>query len=66
MIAAMLGASLVPGNQSLISWLAVLTGLLLTWLTWWWRRSLGWPVAVGVLGFGLSQLGFSFLLAGGA
>ncbi len=65
MIAALLGASLVPAQRSSLTWLAVAMGLLLTWLVWWWRRSLGLPVLVGVVTFGLSQFWFSSVLAGG-
>ena len=56
MIAAVLGVSIMPVNPSAISWFATAIGLSVTLLVWWKLRSLGWPVAAGVAGFGLVQI----------
>nr|WP_298969006.1 AzlD domain-containing protein [uncultured Halomonas sp.] len=56
MIAAVLGVSLMPVNQSATSWVATVIGLSVTLLVWWKLRSLGWPVAAGVAVFGLVQI----------
>lgn len=56
MIAAVLGVSIMPVNPSAVSWLATAIGLMVTLLVWWRLRSLGWPVAAGVVVFGLVQV----------
>lgn len=56
MIAAVLGVSIMPVNPSAISWIATAIGLFVTLLVWSRLRSLGWPVAAGVLVFGTVQL----------
>lgn len=56
MIAAMLGVTLVPKNSDFNSWAAVVTGSLVTLFTWKYSRSLGLPVFVGVLAFGLTSI----------
>lgn len=53
MIAAVLGVSLVPANNSASSWLATAIGALVTVLVWWRLRSLGWPVVAGVAAYGV-------------
>lgn len=53
MIAAMLGASLIPKTPSLSSWLASAVGILVTTLVWRKFKTLGLPVFCGVLFFGL-------------
>ena len=62
MIAAMFGVSLVPVNQSIGAWLATAIGILSTLLVWRRTRSLGWPVCIGVLMFGMVEV--LVLLAG--
>lgn len=62
MIAAMFGVSLVPANQSIGTWLATAIGILSTLLVWRRTRSLGWPVCIGVLMFGVVEV--LVLLAG--
>ena len=62
MIAAMFGVSLVPANQSVSTWLATAIGILSTLLVWRRTRSLGWPVCIGVLMFGVVEV--LVLLAG--
>jgi branched-subunit amino acid transport protein len=52
MIAALFGVSLVPRHPDALSWLATLIGVASTLLTWRFTRSLGWPIAAGVAGFG--------------
>ncbi len=59
MIAAVLGVSIVPVNPHAVSWIATFLGLGVTLSVWWRLRSLGWPVAAGVLTFGTVQLGVS-------
>lgn len=53
MIAAMFGTSLIPSTQSLNTWLATILGGLITFLVWYWRRSLGVPVFAGVMVYGI-------------
>lgn len=53
MIAAMLGVSMMPKNPDISSWITTLIGCSATWFTWKYTRSLGLPVAVGVITFGL-------------
>ncbi|MFC0268675.1 AzlD domain-containing protein [Kushneria aurantia] len=53
MIAAVLGVSLVPSEQSVTGWLATLAGSAITLALWWRLRSLGWPVVAGVAVFGV-------------
>lgn len=53
MIAAMLGTSLVPAHPSTGTWVASGCGVMVTALFWYWRRSLGLPVLMGVISFGL-------------
>lgn len=54
MIAAMLGASLIPKAPSAESWAATAIGVFITSLTWRKYRSLGLPVFCGVVSFGLA------------
>jgi branched-subunit amino acid transport protein len=54
MIAAMFGTSLVPASPSLLAWCATVLGTLATILVWRWKPSLGLPVFVGVLTFGIA------------
>ncbi|GFD95222.1 hypothetical protein KUL156_00940 [Alteromonas sp. KUL156] len=54
MIAAMLGASLIPKAPSSASWVATAVGAFVTALVWRKYRSLGLPVFCGVLSFGLA------------
>jgi branched-subunit amino acid transport protein AzlD len=54
MIAAMLGASLIPKEPSQASWVATVIGTLVTTLVWRKYRTLGLPVFCGVLAFGAS------------
>jgi len=63
MIAAMFGVSLVPVNQSFAAWLATAIGILTTLLVWRRTRSLGWPVCIGVLMFGVVEV-VAVLIAG--
>ncbi|MDR5899687.1 AzlD domain-containing protein [Halomonas vilamensis] len=56
MIAAVLGVSIVPVNPSVVSWIATAIGLAVTLLVWSRTRSLGWPVAAGVAGFGMVEI----------
>ena len=58
MIAGMLGISLVPKTLDYVAWLSVLIGSLATIVTWKFSRSLGIPVLVGVLAFGLFNYAF--------
>ncbi|MBY6032611.1 AzlD domain-containing protein [Marinobacter daepoensis] len=53
MIAAMLGASLVPAAGTLNAWVATIVGGAVTLLVWWRTKSLGWPVVWGVVAFGV-------------
>lgn len=53
MIAAMLGMSLVPAAATYTAWLATACGVVLTFLVWYWTRSLGWPVFAGVTVYGV-------------
>ena len=52
MIAAMLGASLIPKEPSAASWIAI--GTVVTVLVWRKFKSLGLPVFCGVLSFGVA------------
>ena len=54
MIAAMLGASLIPKAPSAASWIATAIGTVVTVLVWRKFKSLGLPVLCGVLSFGLA------------
>ena len=54
MIAAMLGASLIPKTPSVASWVATAVGSVVTVLVWRKSKSLGLPVFCGVLSFGLA------------
>ncbi|MBN8413648.1 MULTISPECIES: AzlD domain-containing protein [Halomonas] len=56
MIAAVLGVSLAPSQNTLAGWTATLLGVLATLITWRRTRSLGWPVAVGVAAYGATLL----------
>lgn len=56
MIAAVLGVSIVPVSPSAVSWIATAIGLSVTLLVWSRVRSLGWPVAAGVLVFGVVEV----------
>lgn len=61
MIAAVLGVSIMPVNPSAISWLSTAIGLSVTLLVWWRLRSLGWPVAAGVVVYGAVQVGVALM-----
>ena len=54
MIAAMLGASLIPKAPSAASWIATAIGTVITVLVWRKFKSLGLPVFCGVLSFGVA------------
>lgn len=54
MIAAMLGASLIPKAPSAASWIATAIGNVVTVLVWRKFKSLGLPVFCGVLSFGVA------------
>ena len=54
MIAAMLGASLIPKAPSAASWIANAIGTVVTVLVWRKFKSLGLPVFCGVLSFGVA------------
>ena len=54
MIAAMLGASLIPKAPSAASWIATAIGTVVTVLVWRKFKSLGLPVFCGVLPFGVA------------
>lgn len=56
MIAAMLGASLMPATPSPSAWLATLVGGLATLAVWRKTHSLGWPVICGVVSFAMVKL----------
>lgn len=58
MIAAMLGASLIPKAPSISSWIATAIGTLVTVVIWHKRRTLGFPVLCGVLAFGVAFIIF--------
>ncbi|CAH0539069.1 AzlD domain-containing protein [Vibrio marisflavi] len=59
MIAAMLGASLVPSRLSSDAWLATGLGVVITLAVWYRTKSLGWPVLAGVLAYGAIEFLFS-------
>lgn len=52
MIAALFGVSLMPVTPDAVSWLATAIGVLATLAVWWYKRTLGWPVAAGVAAYG--------------
>ena len=54
MIAAMLGASLIPKVPSAASWIATAIGTVVTVVVWRKFKSLGLPVFCGVLSFGVA------------
>ena len=54
MIAAMLGASLIPKVPSAASWIATAIGTVVTVVVWRKFKSLGLPVFCGVLSFGIA------------
>ena len=54
MLAAMLGASLIPKAPSAASWIATAIGTVVTVLVWRKFKSLGLPVFCGVLSFGVA------------
>ena len=54
MLAAMLGASLIPKAPSAASWIAPAIGTVVTVLVWRKFKSLGLPVFCGVLSFGIA------------
>jgi|GEM_PF-119717 len=54
MIAAMLGASLIPKAPSAASWIATAIGTVITVLVWRKFKSLGLPVFCGVVSFGVA------------
>jgi len=54
MIAAMFGTSLIPASQSVSTWVATSVGAFVTAAVWYWKRSLGLPVLIGVIVYGLS------------
>ena len=54
MIAAVLGASLIPKAPSAASWIATAIGTVVTVLVWRKFKSLGLPVFCGVLSFGVA------------
>ena len=58
MIAGMLGTSLVPMRVDWVGALSTLAGVIITIVVWSRYRSLGLPVFLGVLGFGLVALIF--------
>lgn len=53
MIAAMMGVSLVPGEINIATVCASIMGVAVTLMTWWRVRSLGLPVLLGVLAYGV-------------
>lgn len=59
MIVAMLGVSMIPKTPDTNSWIATLVGCSVTWLTWKYTRSLGFPVAFGVIAFGVMSFALS-------
>lgn len=56
MIAALLGASLVPTTLTITNWMATFLGVVVTLLVWRHSRSLGLPVFVGVIVYGAVKL----------
>lgn len=62
MIAAMLGASLMPAEPSPSAWLATLAGGLATLAVWRKTHSLGWPVICGVASFAAVRLAGMLLM----
>ena len=59
MIAAMFGVSLVPVRHDWIGALATVAGCLATLLSWYRSRTLGKPVFIGVVVFGLVTFGLN-------
>lgn len=55
MIAAMFGLTLIPKAADIDAWIATLIGCAITLLSWHFSRSLGLPVLLGVVAFGLSS-----------
>ncbi|MDG3085626.1 AzlD domain-containing protein [Vibrio hannami] len=53
MIAAMFGTSLVPAELTTITWTATAIGTIATLLTWYKSRTLGLPVLIGVVVYGV-------------
>ncbi|NVK19000.1 MAG: AzlD domain-containing protein [Methylocystaceae bacterium] len=54
MIAAMFGVSLIPSDPAALdSWVATAVGCIATVVVWFFTRSLGWPVFIGVLSYGV-------------
>ena len=58
MIAGMLGSSLVPVRGDWVGALSTLVGVIVTIVVWFRFRSLGLPVFLGVLAFGIIALVF--------
>lgn len=56
MIAAMCGASLIPVREDWVGILSTCTGITATMLAWVRFKSLGKPVFIGVLSFGLTTV----------
>lgn len=54
MIAAMMGVSLVPSEINVATVSASIMGVAVTLLAWWRIRSLGLPVLLGVVAYGLA------------
>lgn len=59
MIAALLGVSMLPASPSIADGAATFLGASATLLVWYRRRSLGWPVLIGVLVYGAAKLASS-------
>lgn len=53
MIAAMFGTSLIPAHPSITTWSATAIGAVATLLVWYNTRTLGLPVLVGVIVYGI-------------
>ncbi|WP_375749370.1 AzlD domain-containing protein [Vibrio sp. HN007] len=53
MIAAMFGTSLIPATPSILTWSATAVGAIFTLLAWYKTRTLGVPVLVGVVVYGV-------------
>ncbi|TPE44155.1 AzlD domain-containing protein [Maribrevibacterium harenarium] len=53
MIAALFGISLAPVTNSTTAWVATAAGITATYLTWRKTRSMGIPILVGVVMFGV-------------
>ena len=61
MIAAMFGVSLVPVRQDWVGVIATLAGCATTLVSWYHSRTLGKPVFIGVVVFGLVTYGLTHL-----